>query len=151
MLARYGATHVQIAKELEISATTLTDWKRQHESLRETIREGMFEFDTDKVEKSLLKRALGYTITETLEKERLVDKASGKTELKIVSRSKKHLPADVTAAIFWLKTRRKDLWRTPPDPIDLNIKYSDLSEEEIDRRIAELLTKGGLGNVAEPA
>ena len=52
----------------------------------------------------MLKRALGYDYTE-----QRIEK-SDKDGTKIVQ-ILKHVPADTTAQIFWLKNRKPDVWR----------------------------------------
>jgi hypothetical protein len=47
---------------------------------------------------------------------------------------KKHLAPDTTACIFWLKNRRKDLWRERPEadqtlPYDPNESLEDIRDE----------------------
>lgn len=59
------------------------------------------------VEKSLLQRALGYSYEETSEKY----EDGELTERKV---TKKHIPPDTTAQIFWLKNRKPEQWRDKP-------------------------------------
>ena len=59
------------------------------------------------MENALLKRALGYTYTET-KKERTAEGVRTTTTIKEV------VP-DTTAQIFWLKNRRPDRWRDKQD------------------------------------
>lgn len=59
------------------------------------------------VEKSLLQRALGYSYEETSKKY----EGGVMTERKV---TKKHVPPDTTAQIFWLKNRKPEQWRDKP-------------------------------------
>lgn len=56
------------------------------------------------VENALLKRALGYDYEETV----TVELTGGRKQTRKMT---KHMAADVTAQIFWLKNRRPDRWR----------------------------------------
>ena len=56
----------------------------------------------------MLKRAIGYDFQETR-----VEK-SDKDGTKIIQ-TLKHIPADTTAQIFWLKNTRPDKWRDKPE------------------------------------
>lgn len=86
--------------------------------MREALKKGKAPVDT-RVENSLLKRALGYTATETTTDFELVDTGdkddNGKPvfekRIKNVRTIKKEIPPDVGAAAFWLKNRRPDRWR----------------------------------------
>ena len=73
--------------------------------------------DTE-VENSLLKRALGYTAEDVTEE--LID-----GRLVITKRVKKHIPADTTAMIFWLKNRMPGIWRNKED-VMLNVDEKDV-------------------------
>ena len=74
-----------------------------------TLKRGKEVVDVE-VENALLKRALGYTYTETT-KERGVNPETGKVELITTKVVTKEVVPDTTAQIFWLKNRRPDLWR----------------------------------------
>jgi hypothetical protein len=85
--AVFGASDKQLAEYFKVTESTLNLWKLQHPEFSESLKRGKDEFDTQNVEKSLLKRAMGYTL------------------------DGKHYPADTTACIFWLKNRQPDKWR----------------------------------------
>ena len=96
--ARDGLTDEQIAHNIGISTSTLYNWEKQHVEILEALKKGKEVVDRQ-VENALLKRALGFTTTETTE---TLD------EKKTVT---KEVPPDTTAAIFWLKNRKPDVWR----------------------------------------
>ena len=56
--------------------------------------------------------------------------------------TRKHHPPDTTAAIFWLKNRRRDDWRDRHD-IGLNLTVQDMSDDELDVANAQLDEKAG--------
>ena len=104
--ARDGLTEVQIAQKMRIGMSTLSDWKNRYPEILEALKKGKEVVDVE-VENALLKRALGYEYMEIMTEE----SADGfKTR-----RTKKFVPPDVTAQIFWLKNRRPDLWRDKPE------------------------------------
>lgn len=105
--ARDGLTDEQLAKKMGIGTTTLYRWKEEYREIREALKKGKEVVDIQ-VENALLKRALGYDFQETR-----VEK-SDKDGTKIIQ-TLKHIPADTTAQIFWLKNRRPDKWRDKPE------------------------------------
>ena len=105
--ARDGLTDEQIAGNIGINTSTLYDWKNKFPKISEALKKGKEVVDIQ-VENALLKRALGYDFQETR-----VEK-SAKDGTKIIQ-TLKHIPADTTAQIFWLKNRRPDKWRDKPE------------------------------------
>lgn len=101
--ARDGLTDEQIAHNAGITPTTLYDWKNRFPQISEALKKGKEVVDIE-VENALLKRALGYEYTE-----RRIE-VSDKDGKKVVQ-TVKHVPADTTAQIFWLKNRRPQNWR----------------------------------------
>ena len=104
--ARDGLTDEQIAANAGIATATLYDWTQRHPEVSEALKKGKEVVDVQ-VENALLKRALGYTYTET-KKERTAEGVRTTTTIKEV------VP-DTTAQIFWLKNRRPDRWRDKQD------------------------------------
>lgn len=105
--ARDGLTDKVIAQEkIGIAEATFCRWKKQSESIRTALKKGKTPVDV-KVENSLLKRALGYEVEETVTEIYDVDGERRRHVKKI----KKHIPGDTTAMIYWLKNRRPDKWR----------------------------------------
>lgn len=105
--ARDGLTDEQISENIGINPSTLYDWKNKFPKISEALKKGKEVVDIQ-VENALLKRALGYDFQETR-----VEK-SDKDGTKIIQ-TLKHIPADTTAQIFWLKNRRPDKWRDKPE------------------------------------
>ena len=68
---------------------------------------GWDEQDDLAVEASLLLSAKGYDVEETVEEES--EKTGRKTRVRT-----HHVPGDVRAQIFWLKTRKPEDWRDKP-------------------------------------
>lgn len=108
--ARDGLTEEQIAKNMGVVSSTLRVWKNKYSAISAALKRGKEVVDIE-VENALLKRALGYTYTE----EKIeVSKEGGRKAIKTVQ-TVKHIPADTTAQIFWLKNRRPAHWRDKPE------------------------------------
>ena len=116
--AREGLTDVQIAAKMGIASTTFYRWQQEHGEFREALKKGKAPVDIQ-VENALLKRALGYSYTETTTDFELIDTGMSDDDgnpimekrIKNVRSVKKEVAPDVGAAAFWLKNRRPDLWR----------------------------------------
>jgi hypothetical protein len=106
--ARDGLTDEQLAQKMGIATGTLYEWKKSYPEISEALKRGKEVVDIE-VENALLKRALGYDYTE----ERV--EISEKDGRKVIQNTK-HIAADTTAQIFWLKNRRPDRWRDKPMP-----------------------------------
>ena len=77
----------------------------------------------------MLKRALGYSYTETTRE--LVG-----TKMVITKEVVKEVQPDTTAQIFWLKNRRPDIWRDRKDleaKVDMNQndQFKEMTKEEL--------------------
>ena len=97
----------QLAGKMGINPATLYDWKNKYPKISEALKKGKEVVDIQ-VENALLKRALGYDY-----QEQRIEK-SDKDGTKIIQ-TIRHIPADTTAQIFWLKNRRPDKWRDKPE------------------------------------
>jgi len=103
--ARNGLTDEQIAHNCGITAKTLYEWKNKFSEISEALKKGKEIVDIQ-VENALLKRALGYSYDEVMEEE-----SDDGVKHRV---TKKFIPPDVTAQIFWLKNRRPIQWRDKP-------------------------------------
>lgn len=115
--ARDGLSDEQIALKMGISPSTYYQWQIDHPEIAEAIKKGKAPVDIE-VENALLKRARGYTATETIE-EMYRDPETNKITSQHIRRITKEIPPDVGAIVFWLKNRRPGRWRdkieTAPD------------------------------------
>lgn len=107
--ARNGLTDEQIAKNMGINRRTLTDWKNKYDPISLTLKNNKEIVDTQ-VENALLKRALGYSYTEST-RERKLNEDTGEYEMVTTKEVVKEIVPDTTAQIFWLKNRKPDEWR----------------------------------------
>ncbi len=106
-LCLLGATDEFMANFFGVAVSTLNNWKLNHPEFLESLKAGK-EFADAHVAQSLYKRATGYVTKET-------KIASFEGRITDTLDVDKHYPPDTTAAIFWLKNRRPDLWRDKPD------------------------------------
>lgn len=107
--ARDGLTDEQIAKNMGIHRDTLIEWKKKFSDISDVLKKTKEVVDRE-VENALLKSAEGYDVYETVEELRF-NKKTGDYELKVVKRTKRHIPASQVAQIFWLKNRKPEEWR----------------------------------------
>ena len=105
-LAMLGATDTEMASFWEVTEQTLNNWKRAHPEFFESLKAGKLEAD-GRVAQSLFRRALGY-------EHEAVKILQYEGAPVIVPYTEKY-PPDTTAAIFWLKNRRKADWRDKTD------------------------------------
>lgn len=103
--ARDGLTDEQIAKNLGVAYSTFRKYKDEYPAFSSALKKGKEVVDIE-VENALLKRALGYEYEEV---KTLIEEVDGKRKKKI-EKTVKHVPADVSAAIFWLRNRKGFVW-----------------------------------------
>jgi hypothetical protein len=140
-----GATDRIIAAGLGVHYDTIQTWKKEHEEFSDSIKRAKKEHDTNKVEGSLLKRAMGFTFQEVTKEplynpktgEPITDK-DGKDIIRTTKIIKKTLPPDTGAAFIWLKNRRPAEWRdkqlieyTGKDGGPILTKAVDLTDDEL--------------------
>ena len=143
-LCLLGATDKQIADALNISVSTLNEWKLKRKGFSESLGRGKILADA-KVAAGLYKRATGFFFDETVhEKIEIKDEAEinpgegeADQEIKIDAYKKKvttkYQVPDTGAALAWLKNRQKSLWREKQD-----IGLDDLSNEVLDMLIKKI-------------
>ena len=101
-LCELGMTDDELAKFFEVTTRTIYRWQAQHDEFCQALKVGKSPAD-DRVERSLYHKACGYTF----DSEKVFNYQGEIVRAKTVE----HVPPDTTAAIFWLKNRRKDEWR----------------------------------------
>ncbi|MEW4414440.1 transposase [Clostridium sp. AN503] len=143
--ARDGLTDEQLAERMNITPSTLYEWKKRYSEISESLKKGKEVVDIQ-VENALLKRALGYAYNEdkyisvpmelaeydekltqymklyrfehpeaTDSELMLIKEQFPKTKMILAERKTKEVVPDTTAQIFWLKNRRPDKWRDKQD------------------------------------
>jgi hypothetical protein len=110
---RNGLVVKDIANNLSIGYSTLKRYLSIHKDLRDALNTSKEEADA-MVVSALFKRAIGYEYEEV--KTIIEQTGSGKNlkENKRVEKTKKVLPPNITAQIFWLKNRLKAVWKDAP-------------------------------------
>lgn len=116
-LCLLGATDDDLAKFFHVSVTTIDNWKVAHSDFLVSLKAGKEDADA-LVAKSLFKRAIGHTVPET--------KVFNNQGEILTHEVEKHIPADTTAAIFWLKNRQPAKWR---DRVEQKVVMSDDFDE----------------------
>ena len=120
--ARDGLTHIQIAQNIGVGERTFSEWVTRFPAISAALKKGKEPVDIQ-VENALLRRALGYDYEETITE--VEDLGGGRTK-KHVRKVTKHVPADTTAQIFWLKNRKPKQWREKMEAA-VNVDVEDLS------------------------
>jgi len=133
--ARAGLTDIQIAHNCGISYKTMKVWKKQYSAIGTALKEGKQVIDI-LVENALLKRALGYEYEETW-RERVVTGFDPKTkkekwEIVVTKVITKLVIPDVTAQIYWLKNRKRDMWKDSHDKVEIERERLALDEKRLD-------------------
>lgn len=103
-LCLLGATNDDLARFFDVGGGTIDRWIESNEEFRGALKAGRDEADT-RVAERLYSRALGYSH----EAVKIFMPASAAEP--VYAPYTEHYPPDTTAAIFWLKNRRPDLWR----------------------------------------
>lgn len=103
-LAELGATDQEVADFFEVDVRTVYRWKHDHDAFCQALKAGKDVAD-DRVERSLYQKAIGY------EQEEVKIFMPANKEEPVYAPYRAKIAPDTTAAIFWLKNRRKDEWR----------------------------------------
>ena len=120
-LCKLGATDQEVADFFEVDVRTVYRWKGENEAFCQALKIGKDVAD-DRVERSLFARANGYEHDEV--DIRVVANTIVQTPIR------KYYPPDTTAAIFWLKNRRKE-WRDKAE-IEMTVRNAtDLKDDEL--------------------
>jgi uncharacterized protein YjiS (DUF1127 family) len=139
-LCALGATDIEIADFFEIDVRTLYRWKHSHPEFCQALNVGKASAD-ERVTHSLYQRAIGY------EQEAVkIFMPAGAAEPVYAPYREKVAP-DVTAAIFWLKNRRPDLWR---DKHELEHTGRVALASITDEQLADIAAGRGSGAVEAP-
>lgn len=122
-----GFTDIKLARLFDVSKATITNWKKDHPEFLASIKEGKEKYDTENVENSLLKRALGYQYNEIVKE---VDPLSKKLATTKITR--KEVSGDVKAQTFWLRNRSRERWpdtKTVDGDFNVNVSHEDMLDE----------------------
>jgi hypothetical protein len=114
-MAKYGLTDKQMADVLNITDTTINNWKLKHEAFFESLKASKLLADME-IQDSLFKKAKGHKTTiQKAFKVKQVTYDNGKRLIEkeeiITAADEVYTPPDTTAIIFWLKNRQPKDWR----------------------------------------
>ena len=119
--ARDGLIYKQIARNMGIAESTLRGWRDRYPQIEEALSQGKDSADRE-VENALYKSAIGYSLkvqkpvkVKTVDYDPETGKKIRETERWVAVEEEIHVPAQVTAQIFWLKNRKPDAWREKND------------------------------------
>lgn len=101
-LCKLGATDKELADFFEVDERTINRWKDESKEFRQSLKSGKEIADAE-IASKLYHRACGYEHDDVH-----ISNYQGAVTITPI---KKHYAPDTTAAIFWLKNRRPDLWR----------------------------------------
>lgn len=128
-LCRLGATDKDLADFFEVNEDTINEWKKVHAVFSESLKGGKQLADAE-VANKLFHRATGYS------HEAVKIVADAKTKEEHIVNYTEHYPPDTTAAIFWLKNRRPDIWRDRIDSthnVRITRPAKEMSDDELNR------------------
>ena len=139
-MCELGATDFDLASAFDVVVSTVSLWKSTHIEFSDALKIGKAAAD-DKVERSLYQKAVGYS------HDAVKIFANPRTGENVVVPFVEHYAPDTTAAIFWLKNRRKDVWRDRQEVEHSGmIETKDVSpRERIAGRIAGLAARSAKG------
>lgn len=124
-LAEMGATMAELAKFFEVAEETICYWQQTNADFSAALKLGRDASD-ERVVRSMYAKALGF---EKVIEEEVVGK-DGETK---VVKKKIYVPPSDTAAIFWLKNRRKNEWRDRHEyEVGRVGEFDKMSDEELE-------------------
>ena len=128
---RFGLTDKQVADLLGIGESTLKLYKKDEGFL--AILKNEKQIADMEVVASLYKRATGYEYDEIYQEGSPDGKDSG-IKIKTIKKTRKHIAADTTAIIYWLRNRQG--WRDKLDEGFSNEKeslpeFDDMTDEQL--------------------
>ena len=144
--ARDGLTEEQIAKNMGVSRSTLSDYKVKYPDILRAIKNSKEVADRE-VENALFNKATGYTVklkkpmkVRHVEYDEQTGRKSAEYERIEYIEEEVHVPADTTAQIFWLKNRKSNEWR---DKVAVTDESSLEKLDELISSIDTLAKKSG--------
>lgn len=125
---RDGLTIEELLKKIGISSKqTIYNWMAFSPEFAQAVNEGR-EYADRRVEHSLYTRAVGYTAEDV--EVIVTDEGGSRTTRRKIT--KRHIPPDTTAIIYWLKNRKPQDWRdkrevelSAQDALNIKIDYGD--------------------------
>lgn len=129
-----GFTDEEVAEAFSVSVRTLYRWQVDFPDFCQAIKMGK-ESPDDRTERSLYHRANGFEWYEeqAIKVKEVTWKDGKKVEKERIEIVKllRRAPPDTTAAIFWLKNRRKEEWRDKHEVHHTHRIVDDLTDDEL--------------------
>ena len=122
-LCLLGATDKDMADFFGVEESTINNWKKTKDGFLESLKSGKIMADAE-VANSLYNRAKGYDHVNT--KEVMKDGEP------ITLEEHKHIPADPTSIIYWLKNRQPDKWRDKREYNVSNDEFAEVTKQFLD-------------------
>lgn len=169
LVGKHGFNQVKLAELFEVEKDTIKLWKDQHVEFAKALKKGADIYDSDRIEVALKQKAEGYNYVEVKAEEAevvvpfdggaddleailklfpgsaSVKNKKGETFLKLpqqgkkMTRTTKHVPAEVRAIELWLINRHPDRWKTTHAvKVDADLNLDGI----IDHRISEDMDDG---------
>lgn len=126
-----GLSDARIAGKAGVRPDTLRAWKKKFPQLADALQHAGPVPDQDQqIENALLKKATGYTVdVSKAYKLRRVEYEDGKKVCEFEELAQGvdqvHVPADLSAQIFWLKNRMPGKWQEKPETGKLSLQKLD--------------------------
>lgn len=115
--ANEGLSYAEMAGQMQISESTLREWRAKYPPIAEAIKYGRAHAIA-RVENALQRRAEGYTIevrkaikVKRTEYDPTTQRRIRETEEIVAGVEDLHVPADTTAQIFYLTNRHGEVWK----------------------------------------
>lgn len=128
-LCKRGATDWELAREFEVSVSTIHRWYCRYPEFWEAIHTEKAGFD-DRIERALAQRAVGYV--------QRVEKVFQFQGSIIRAETDEHIPGDVGAMKHWLANRKAKEWRDSAMRLEIGQPgdFDQMSDDELQDYIA---------------
>lgn len=135
---RFGLTDKQVAELIGIAERTLNDYKKNEGFLQSLKKEKVFA-DVEVIA-SLYKRATGYEYDEVYQEGLPSKDGTDKITIKTIKKTRKHIAADPTSIIYWLRNRQG--WKDKTvegydDGKETIPEFDKMSDADLDKYIKE--------------
>ena len=120
-----GKSLTQTAKIIKVSRETIYEWSRKNKRFSDSLTTAQDDYNCGRVEKSQLKRSLGYRYTEVTQE---LDPKTG--EMVTTKKVRKHLPGDPGSQQFHLTKRSPVRW---PSKVEIEGGLTILSPDKVNK------------------
>ncbi len=132
-----GASLNKIAKNLRVTHTTIYRWMARHEEFRNAVLDAQAAWSTGVLTQSLVKRAKGFSFTETTRELSLLKDTDDRPKLIVTKKVTKYYPPDTGALKFALTNfaperfkERKEVSLDTPTSLEMIINTTPKPEED---------------------